>query len=73
MLISAQFNKLIDVQDFYLPIFIRVKNIPRCQPEFQKSVDFRAAAFLGQNISAKVSKSQHFVLFEKKCVIFYFL
>ena len=31
MLISAQFNRLIDFQDFYLPIFIRVKNFPRCQ------------------------------------------
>jgi hypothetical protein len=34
--------------------------------ESHKSIDFRAAAFLGQNISAKVRKSRHFVLFEKK-------
>ena len=40
--------------------------------ESQKSIDFRAAAFLGQNISAKVRKTRHFVLFEQKCVIFDF-
>ena len=39
-------------------------------PESQKSIDFRAAAFLDQNISAKVRKTQHFVLFEKKRFIF---
>ena len=41
--------------------------------ESQKSIDFHAAAFLGQNISAKVRKSRNFVLFEKNCVIFDFL
>ena len=42
-------------------------------PESQKSIDFRAATFLGQNTSAKVSKSRLFGQYEEKCVTFYFL
>ena len=33
-------------------------------PESQKVIDFRAAAFLAQNTTAKLLELQHFLIFE---------